>query len=73
MAFWAQGIGRFRIGVYQQRGEVAIVGRFINSRVPTGCAGICRRWWGSWPCCNVAWSWSLGSTGSGKEHHRWHP
>lgn len=34
MAFWAEGIGRFRINVYQQRGEVAIVGRFINSKVP---------------------------------------
>ena len=30
--------GRFRINVYQQRGEVAIVGRFINSHGPhTGC------------------------------------
>lgn len=34
MAFWAEGIGRFRVNVYQQRGEVAIVGRFINNKVP---------------------------------------
>ena len=34
MAFWAEGIGRFRVNVYQQRGEVAMVGRFINSQVP---------------------------------------
>lgn len=33
-AFWAMGIGRFRFNVYQQRGEVAVVGRFINNTVP---------------------------------------
>lgn len=33
-AFWAEGVGRFRVNVYQQRGEVAVVGRFINGSVP---------------------------------------
>lgn len=35
MAFWAEGIGRFRVNVYQQRGEVALVCRFVNSLVPS--------------------------------------
>ena len=34
IAYMAEGIGRFRINVYQQRGEVSMVGRFINSQVP---------------------------------------
>lgn len=34
MAFRADGIGRFRINVYQQRGEVAVVGRYINTKLP---------------------------------------
>lgn len=33
-AYWSPGAGRFRINVYWQRGEVALVGRYINSRVP---------------------------------------
>lgn len=33
-AYWAEGVGRFRINVYQQRGEVALVGRLINRHVP---------------------------------------
>lgn len=30
----ADGVGRFRFNVYQQRGEVAVVARFINNDVP---------------------------------------
>lgn len=30
----AEGVGRFRFNVYQQRGEVAVVARFINNDVP---------------------------------------
>lgn len=33
-AHWAEGAGRFRFNVYLQRGEVAVVGRFINNEVP---------------------------------------
>jgi len=33
-AYWAKGIGRFRVSLYQQRGEVAIVARFIAQEVP---------------------------------------
>ena len=33
-SYWAESIGRFRINVYQQRGEVAMVARFVNSQVP---------------------------------------
>ena len=33
-AYWAKEVGRFRISLYQQRGEVAIVARFITAEVP---------------------------------------
>lgn len=33
-AYWAKEVGRFRVSLYQQRGEVAIVARFINAEVP---------------------------------------
>jgi twitching motility protein PilU len=33
-SYWAENIGRFRVNVYQQRGEVAMVSRFVNSQVP---------------------------------------
>lgn len=33
-AYWAKEIGRFRVSLYQQRGEVAIVARFITAEVP---------------------------------------
>ncbi len=40
-----EGVGRFRINVYYQRGEVAIVARLIKSNIPTieqlGLPGIC--------------------------------
>jgi twitching motility protein PilU len=35
LALWAEGIGRFRVNIYQQRREVAMVARFINNDVPT--------------------------------------
>jgi len=35
LAISAEGIGRFRINVYQQRGEVAMVVRYIRSRIPS--------------------------------------
>ncbi len=34
LSYWAESIGRFRVNVYQQRGEVAMVARFVNSQVP---------------------------------------
>lgn len=33
-AYRADGVGRFRFNVYQQRGEVAVVARFITNEVP---------------------------------------
>ena len=66
MAFWAQGIGRFRINVYQQRGEVAIVGRFINSRVPTLAALGLPPVVGQLAMLQRGLVLVVGSTGSGK-------
>lgn len=30
-----EGVGRFRMNVYHQRGEVALVARLIKSKIPT--------------------------------------
>ena len=35
LAIAMQGLGRFRINVYRQRGEVAVVVRHINSQIPS--------------------------------------
>jgi twitching motility protein PilU len=35
LAINAEGIGRFRLNVYQQKGEVGMVARYIKSRVPS--------------------------------------
>jgi len=35
LAISAEGIGRFRINVYQQRGAVAMVVRYIKDKVPS--------------------------------------
>lgn len=35
LSFSAQGLGRFRVNVYYQRGEVALVARLIKSEIPT--------------------------------------
>lgn len=35
LAITAQGIGRFRINVYRQRGDVAMAVRYIKSKIPT--------------------------------------
>lgn len=34
LSYWAESIGRFRVNVYQQRGELAMVARHVNSQVP---------------------------------------
>ncbi len=35
LAITAQGVGRFRINVYRQRGDVAMAVRYIKSKIPT--------------------------------------
>ena len=35
LAVALQGIGRFRLNIYRQRGDVAIVARYIKSNIPT--------------------------------------
>ncbi len=66
MAFWAEGIGRFRVNVYQQRGEVAIVGRFINNKVPSLSALGLPSVVGQLAMLQRGLVLVVGSTGSGK-------
>ncbi|AOW11617.1 type IV pili twitching motility protein PilT [Hydrogenophaga crassostreae] len=35
LAIAIEGLGRFRVNVYRQRGEVAVVVRHVNSKIPT--------------------------------------
>jgi twitching motility protein PilU len=59
LSLTVENVGRFRVNVFYQRGEVALVAPIDQVQYPHHRAvGHCRRNAPTWPCSNVDWCWS---------------
>ena len=66
-AIGVQGLGRFRVNLFQQRGTLGFVFRAIPFEIPSlARPHAARRCWRRSRSRRAAWCWSPGVTGSGK-------
>jgi twitching motility protein PilT len=57
MAYGVAGLGRFRVNVFQQRGNVGLVLRVIPTKIRALDELFCPRWSNRFATCRAAWCW----------------
>ena len=55
MAYGVAGLGRFRVNIFQQRGNVGLVLRSFRRRFARWMNCFCRKWWSRFATCRAGW------------------